>query len=199
VRYLHSGVDTLRRVELLRELRLGEYDVLVGINLLREGLDLPEVSLVSILDADKEGFLRSGRSLIQTIGRAARHINGTAILYADHETDSMKAAVEETDRRRAKQVAFNLAHGIEPKSISKRIKDMIDGVYDADEAKETRRAEKEDAKFDSLSEKQLDQRIRKLEKEMLDAAKNLEFERAANLRDELKTLRDRLMMVGGEN
>src|SRR5206468_11128505 len=128
VRYLHSEVDTLRRVDLLRELRMGEYDVLVGINLLREGLDLPEVSLVAILDADKEGFLRSGRSLIQTIGRAARHINGTAILYADRTTDSMKLAIEETERRRAKQVAFNLAHGIEPKSISKRIKDMIDGV-----------------------------------------------------------------------
>jgi len=199
VRYLHSDIDTVERVEIIRDLRKGLFDVLVGINLLREGLDIPEVSLVAILDADKEGFLRSGRSLIQTIGRAARHINGTAILYADQTTDSMRAAIGETERRRAKQVAFNLAHGIEPKGISKRIKDMIEGAYDADEAKETRRAEKEEAKFDALSEKQLDQRIRKLEKEMLEAAKNLEFERAASLRDELKTLRDRLMLVGGES
>ncbi|HUJ00142.1 MAG TPA: UvrB/UvrC motif-containing protein, partial [Usitatibacter sp.] len=135
---------------------------------------------------------------IQTIGRAARHINGTAILYADHTTDSMKAAIDETERRRATQVAFNLAHGIEPKSVSKRIKDMIDGVYDADEAREAKKAAEEEAKYDSLSEKQLDQRIKKIEKEMLEAARNLEFERAANLRDELKTLRDRLMAVGGE-
>jgi excinuclease ABC subunit B len=198
VRYLHSDIDTVERVEIIRDLRKGLFDVLVGINLLREGLDIPEVSLVAILDADKEGFLRSGRSLIQTIGRAARHINGTAILYADNMTDSMKLAIEETDRRRAKQVAFNLTHGIEPKGISKRIKDMIDGVYDAGEAKETRRAAKEEAVFDALSEKQLDQRIRKLEKEMLEAARNLEFERAASLRDELKTLRDRLLVIGGE-
>jgi excinuclease ABC subunit B len=198
VRYLHSDIDTVERVEIIRDLRKGLFDVLVGINLLREGLDIPEVSLVAILDADKEGFLRSARSLIQTIGRAARHINGTAILYADRMTDSMKAAIEETDRRRAKQVAFNLAHGIEPKGISKRIKDMIDGVYDAQGAKDTRRAAEEEAKYDDLSEKQLDQRIRRMEKEMLQAAKNLEFERAASLRDELKTLRDRLMMVGGE-
>jgi len=172
--------------------------VLVGINLLREGLDIPEVSLVAILDADKEGFLRSGRSLIQTIGRAARHVNGTAILYADQVTDSMKAAMEETERRRATQVAFNLAHGIEPKSISKRIKDMIEGAYDADEARDAKKAAEDEAKYDTLSEKQLDQRIKKIEKEMLEAARNLEFERAASLRDELKTLRDRLMAVGGE-
>ncbi len=198
VRYLHSDIETVERVEIIRDLRKGLFDVLVGINLLREGLDIPEVSLVAVLDADKEGFLRSGRSLIQTIGRAARHINGTAILYADRTTDSMRMAVGETERRRAKQIAFNLAHGIEPKGISKRIKDMIEGAYDADEAKEARAAEKEEAKFDSLSEKQLDQRIRKLDKEMLEAAKNLEFERAASLRDELKILRDRLMFVGGE-
>jgi excinuclease ABC subunit B len=198
VRYLHSDIDTVERVEIIRDLRKGLFDVLVGINLLREGLDIPEVSLVAVLDADKEGFLRSGRSLIQTIGRAARHINGTAILYADQMTDSMRAAIGETERRRAKQMAHNLEHGIEPRSISKRIKDLIDGVYDAQEAKEVRRAEKEEEKFDSLSEKQLDQRIRKLEKEMLEAAKNLEFERAAHLRDELKVLRDRLMAVGGE-
>jgi excinuclease ABC subunit B len=198
VRYLHSDIDTVERVEIIRDLRKGLFDVLVGINLLREGLDIPEVSLVAILDADKEGFLRSGRSLIQTIGRAARHINGTAILYADRMTDSMKAAIGETDRRRAKQVAFNLTHGIEPKSISKRIKDMIDGVYSVDGARENRKAAQEEAKYDALSEKQLDQRIRKIEKEMLEAARNLEFERAASLRDELKTLRDRLLAVGGE-
>src|SRR6202165_3548983 len=198
VRYLHSDIETVERVEIIRDLRKGLFDVLVGINLLREGLDLPEVSLVAVLDADKEGFLRSGRSLIQTIGRAARHINGTAILYADVMTDSMKLAIGETERRRAKQVAFNLAHGIEPKSISKRIKDLIDGVYDVDEARETRKVAQEEAKYDALSEKQLDQRIRKLEKEMLDAARNLEFERAASLRDELKALRDPLMAVGGE-
>jgi excinuclease ABC subunit B len=198
VRYLHSDIDTVERVEIIRDLRKGLFDVLVGINLLREGLDLPEVSLVAVLDADKEGFLRSGRSLIQTIGRAARHINGTAILYAETMTESMKAAIGETERRRAKQVAHNLAHGIEPKSVSKRIKDLIDGVYDVDEAREARRSEREEEKFDALSEKQLDQRIRKLEKEMLDAARNLEFERAASLRDELKVLRDRLMAVAGE-
>ena len=198
VRYLHSDIETVERVEIIRDLRKGLFDVLVGINLLREGLDLPEVSLVAVLDADKEGFLRSGRSLIQTIGRAARHINGTAILYADVMTDSMKMAIGETERRRAKQVAFNLAHGIEPKGISKRIKDLIDGVYDVDEARETRKVAQEEAKYDALSEKQLDQRIRKLEKEMLDAARNLEFERAASLRDELKALRDRLMAVGGD-
>src|SRR5476651_491794 len=134
VRYLHSEVETVERVEIIRDLRLGKFDVLVGINLLREGLDLPEVSLVAILDADKEGFLRSERSLIQTIGRAARHINGRAILYADRVTDSMKAAMGETDRRRNRQIAYNLEHGIEPRGISKRIKDLIDGVYDADEA-----------------------------------------------------------------
>jgi excinuclease ABC subunit B len=131
VRYLHSDIDTVERVEIIRDLRLGEFDVLVGINLLREGLDIPEVSLVAILDADKEGFLRSERSLIQTIGRAARHLHGTAILYADRITDSMKAAMGETERRREKQLAFNAANGITPKSVTKRIKDIIDGVYDA--------------------------------------------------------------------
>jgi excinuclease ABC subunit B len=199
VRYLHSDIDTVERVEIIRDLRKGMFDVLVGINLLREGLDLPEVSLVAVLDADKEGFLRSGRSLIQTIGRAARHINGTAILYADNMTDSMKTAVGETERRRAKQVAFNLAHGIEPKSVSKRIKDLIEGVYDPDQSKEDRKAAEAEAKYETLSEKQLDQRIRRLEKEMLEAAKNLEFERAASLRDELKAARDRMMAVGGES
>ena len=195
VRYLHSDVDTVERVEIIRDLRKGLFDVLVGINLLREGLDIPEVSLVAILDADKEGFLRSARSLIQTIGRAARHINGSAILYADNMTDSMKAAIEETDRRRAVQVTFNKEHGIEPRGISKRIKDMIDGVYDPDEAREVRRAAQEDARYDALSEKQLEQKIRKVEKEMLDAARNLEFERAASLREELKALLDRMMVL----
>jgi len=153
---------------------------------------------VAILDADKEGFLRSGRSLIQTIGRAARHINGRALLYADNMTDSMKLAIGETNRRRAKQEAFNLANGIEPKSISKRIKDLIDGVYNPDGAKEAKAAAQEEARFEALGEKQLDTRIRKLEREMLEAARNLEFERAAQMRDELKRLRDRLLAVGGE-
>jgi len=201
VRYLHSDIDTVERVEILRDLRKGLFDVLVGINLLREGLDLPEVSLVAILDADKEGFLRSARSLIQTIGRAARHINGTAILYGDAMTDSMRQAIDETERRRAKQKAFNAAHGIEPKGVYKRIKDLIDGVYDADEAKESKRAAKaanaEAEASGALSGKQLDQRVRKLEKEMLEAARNLEFERAAQLRDELRLARERLMEVGG--
>jgi excinuclease ABC subunit B len=198
VRYLHSDVDTVERVEIIRDLRKGLFDVLVGINLLREGLDLPEVSLVAVLDADKEGFLRSARSLIQTIGRAARHINGTALLYADTVTASMKAAIGETERRRARQIAFNVAHGIEPKSVSKRIKDLIDGVYDPEAAKEAKAVAEEEAAYESLGEKQLDSRIRKVEKEMLEAARNLEFERAAHLRDELKRLRDRLMSVGGE-
>jgi len=197
VRYLHSDIETVERVEIIRDLRKGLFDVLVGINLLREGLDLPEVSLVAILDADKEGFLRSARSLIQTIGRAARHINGKAILYADRVTDSMTAAIGETDRRRAKQVAFNLANNIEPRGISKVIKDMIDGVYSPEDAREARATERSDAAFEALGEKQLDQKIRKLEREMLDAARNLEFERAAQLRDDLKKLRDRLMAVGG--
>jgi excinuclease ABC subunit B len=197
VRYLHSDIDTVERVEIIRDLRKGLFDVLVGINLLREGLDIPEVSLVAILDADKEGFLRSGRSLIQTIGRAARHINGTAILYADNMTDSMKAAIEETDRRRAVQVAFNAEHGIVPKGVSKRIKDMIDGVYDAGEAREVRKAAQEEAKYEALSEKQLEQKLKKVEKEMLEAARNLEFERAASLRDELKGLRERMLAVAG--
>jgi len=145
VRYLHSDIETVERVEIIRDLRKGLFDVLVGINLLREGLDLPEVSLVAILDADKEGFLRSARALIQTIGRAARHINGSAILYADRVTDSMQAAMGETERRRAKQVAFNKVNGIEPRGVVKRIKDLIDGAYDADGAKESRRLAKEAA------------------------------------------------------
>jgi excinuclease ABC subunit B len=181
VRYLHSEVDNIERVEIIRDLRLGEFDVLVGINLLREGLDLPEVSLVSILDADKEGFLRSERSLIQTMGRAARHINGTAILYADQVTDSIKKAIAETDRRRAKQVIYNERHGITPMGVSKRIKDLIDGVYDADEA----RVAQEEARYEAMSEKQVAREIKALEKKMLEHAKNLEFEEAAAARDRL--------------
>jgi len=192
VRYLHSDIDTVERVEIIRDLRLGEFDVLVGINLLREGLDIPEVSLVAILDADKEGFLRSERSLIQTIGRAARHVHGTAILYADRITDSMKAAIGETERRRQKQIAYNEAHGIVPKSVTKRIKDIIDGVYDADGARRdaARVAEKE-ADYAVMDEKALARAIKRLEKEMQEHARNLEFEKAAAARDELFKLRQR--------
>jgi len=190
VRYLHSDVDTVERVEIIRDLRLGEFDVLVGINLLREGLDIPEVSLVAILDADKEGFLRSERSLIQTIGRAARHLNGTAILYADRVTDSMKAAIGETERRRAKQVAYNEAHGIVPKSVVKRIKDIIDGVY-GEEQDAPRRGGKAAPDYATMDEKALGKAIKKLEKEMQEFARNLEFEKAAAARDELFRLRQR--------
>ncbi|HEV2220871.1 MAG TPA: excinuclease ABC subunit UvrB, partial [Casimicrobiaceae bacterium] len=182
VRYLHSDIDTVERVEIIRDLRLGEFDVLVGINLLREGLDIPEVSLVAILDADKEGFLRAERSLIQTIGRAARHINGTAILYADRMTDSMKAAIGETERRRAKQVAWNATMGITPKGVEKRIRDMIDGVYDIDEARKDQKAAQEKAHYAGMAEKDLEKELRQVEKQMHEAARNLEFERAAELR-----------------
>jgi len=195
VRYLHSEIDTVERVEILRDLRLGEFDVLVGINLLREGLDLPEVSLVAILDADKEGFLRSERSLIQTIGRAARHLNGTAILYADNMTDSMKAAIGETDRRRARQVTFNASHGITPIGVTKRIKDMIDGVYDAEGAETERKAAQQGARYEAMSEKQVAREIRLLEKQMLDFARNLEFEKAARVRDQLGELKKRVFGV----
>jgi len=194
VRYLHSDIETVARVEIIRDLRLGEFDVLVGINLLREGLDLPEVSLVAILDADKEGFLRSERSLIQTIGRAARHLNGTAILYADVVTESMKRAIGETDRRREKQVAHNELHGITPIGVQKRIKDIIDGVYDHESARQGQRAAQNQARYEHMGEKDLTRELKRLEKEMLDAAKNLEFERAAQLRDELKALKDRLFI-----
>jgi excinuclease ABC subunit B len=194
VRYLHSDIDTVERVEIIRDLRLGQFDVLVGINLLREGLDLPEVSLVAILDADKEGFLRSERSLIQTIGRAARHINGTAVLYADRMTDSMRRALEETDRRRRKQAAYNEAHGITPRGVSKRIKDIIEGVYDHEEARGQLKAAQARARYDSMDEKALGQEVKRLEREMLDAARNLEFERAAQLRDQLKALKNRLFL-----
>src|SRR3954462_8827976 len=191
VRYLHSEVENIERVEIIRDLRLGEFDVLVGINLLREGLDLPEVSLVAILDADKEGFLRSERSLIQTIGRAARHINGSAILYADKVTDSIKRAIGETDRRRAKQVIYNEAHGITPKGVVKRIKDLIDGVYEAEDSE----AAEDAVRYDAMSEKQLSREIKVLEKKMLQHARNLEFEEAARVRDQLGELKKRVFGV----
>ncbi|HEX5803909.1 MAG TPA: helicase-related protein, partial [Azospira sp.] len=189
VRYLHSDIDTVERVEIIRDLRLGEFDVLVGINLLREGIDIPEVSLVAILDADKEGFLRSERSLIQTIGRAARHLHGTAILYADTITESMRRAIAETERRRTKQVRFNEENGITPKSVSKRIKDIIDGVYDADTAQRELKAAQETAAYEAMSERELAREIKRLEKEMHDFAKNLDFEKAAAARDALFRLR----------
>jgi excinuclease ABC subunit B len=190
VRYLHSDIDTVERVEIIRDLRLGVFDVLVGINLLREGLDIPEVSLVAILDADKEGFLRSERSLIQTIGRAARHINGSAIMYADHVTESMQHAIDETNRRRAKQEAHNLAGGIVPKGVSKRIKDIIDGVYDEQNAQRELRAAQSLAEYQTMDEAALAREIRKLEKEMLEHARNLEFEQAAAARDRLRELKE---------
>ncbi len=195
VRYLHSDIDTVERVEIIRDLRLGEFDVLVGINLLREGLDIPEVSLVAILDADKEGFLRAERSLIQTIGRAARHINGMAILYGDRMTDSMKAAIGETDRRRTRQLAWNAKMGITPKGIEKRIKDMIDGVYDYDEGTKALKAAQVRAKYEAMGEKDLEKELKLLEKQMLDAARNLEFERAAELRDRLYELKEAMFGV----
>ncbi|TFW13923.1 excinuclease ABC subunit UvrB [Duganella callida] len=197
VRYLHSDIDTVERVELLRDLRIGTFDVLVGINLLREGLDLPEVSLVAILDADKEGFLRSERSLIQTIGRAARNLNGVALLYADRMTESMERAIGETERRRAKQIAFNEANGIVPRGVKKIIKDMIDGVYSEKEAKEVLQVAQETAKYESMSEKQISKEIKRLEKAMLDYARNLEFEKAAQVRDQLHHLKQQLFGAPG--
>ncbi|RPJ44456.1 MAG: excinuclease ABC subunit UvrB [Betaproteobacteria bacterium] len=194
VRYLHSDIETVERVEILRDLRLGEFDVLVGINLLREGLDLPEVSLVAILDADKEGFLRSERSLIQTIGRAARHINGRAILYADKITDSMHRAIGETERRRNKQLAHNLKQGITPIGVQKRIKDIIDGIYDRDSAREGLKAAQNQARYDLMGDKEMTREIKRVEKEMHEAARNLEFERAAQLRDELHVLKQRFFI-----
>lgn len=189
VRYLHSDIDTVERVEILRDLRLGAFDVLVGINLLREGLDLPEVSLVAILDADKEGFLRSERSLIQTIGRAARNLEGRAILYADRMTESMKRAIGETERRRTKQVAFNLANGITPRGVVKAIRDLIDGVYSEKSDKASMRFELEQARMEDLSEKDVAKEIKRLEKQMMEFARNLEFEAAASARDQLNRLR----------
>jgi excinuclease ABC subunit B len=199
VRYLHSDIDTVERVEILRDLRLGVFDVLVGINLLREGLDLPEVSLVAILDADKEGFLRSDRSLIQTIGRAARNLNGRAILYADKMTDSMKRAIDETERRRAKQIAHNLALGITPKALNKKVRDLIDGVVSDKAQKDESQRVKAQAELESLSEKDLGKRIKALEKQMLEHARNLEFEKAARLRDQLALLREQAFGAGGHD
>jgi excinuclease ABC subunit B len=190
VRYVHSDIDTVERVEILRDLRLGVFDVLVGINLLREGLDIPEVSLVAILDADKEGFLRSERSLIQTIGRAARNVRGKAILYADRITDSMKRAMGETERRRTKQIAFNKLNGIEPRGVQKRIKDIIDGVYDVKEKRSEMQVEQERARYEDMSEKELAAEIKLLEKQMNSEAKNLEFEKAAATRDRLTKVKE---------
>jgi excinuclease ABC subunit B len=190
VRYVHSDIDTVERVEIIRDLRLGVFDVLVGINLLREGLDIPEVSLVAILDADKEGFLRAERSLIQTIGRAARNVNGKAILYADRITNSMQRAMGETDRRRTKQIAFNLEHGIEPKGVTKRIKDIIDGVYDVQEKRSELHVAQNRAHYESMSEKELAKEIGRLEKQMMAEAKNLEFERAAATRDQIAKIKE---------
>jgi excinuclease ABC subunit B len=192
VRYLHSDIDTVERVEIIRDLRAGVFDVLVGINLLREGLDLPEVSLVAILDADKEGFLRSERSLIQTIGRAARHLNGTAILYADAVTESMQKAIDETSRRRAKQMAFNREHGIEPRGVKKDVRELIDGVFEAGASRAGAKAEGATVDYETMSEKQLAREIKRLEKLMFEHAKNLEFEKAARARDQLAQLRQQV-------
>ncbi|ALV06481.1 excinuclease ABC subunit UvrB [Roseateles depolymerans] len=190
VRYLHSDVDTVERVEILRDLRLGTFDVLVGINLLREGLDIPEVSLVAILDADKEGFLRAERSLIQTIGRAARNVNGKAILYADRITESMRKAIGETERRRAKQIEFNAANGITPRGVFKRIKELIEGVYSDKPGRDDVKLIEQVAEVEAMSEKDLSRRITQLEKQMLEHARNLEFEKAARLRDQLSQLKE---------
>jgi len=203
VRYLHSDVDTVERVEIIRDLRLGAFDVLVGINLLREGLDIPEVSLVAVLDADKEGFLRSERSLIQTIGRAARNLSGKAILYADRVTDSMARAMGETERRRARQIAFNAEHGITPRSIVKQVRDLIDGVYSEKAGKDAERLAQEAlqrAKAEDMSEKDMAREIKRLEKQMLEHARNLEFEQAARVRDQLARLKDMAFGAhGGDN
>ncbi|HNE70635.1 MAG TPA: excinuclease ABC subunit UvrB [Giesbergeria sp.] len=202
VRYLHSDVDTVERVEIIRDLRLGAFDVLVGINLLREGLDIPEVSLVAILDADKEGFLRSERSLIQTIGRAARNLSGKAILYADRVTDSMARAIGETERRRARQIAFNAEHGITPRSIVKQVRDLIDGVYSEKAGKDAERLEQEAlqrARVEDMSEKDIAREIKRLEKQMLEHARNLEFEQAARVRDQLARLKDQAFGAHGQD
>jgi excinuclease ABC subunit B len=199
VRYLHSDIDTVERVEILRDLRLGTFDVLVGINLLREGIDLPEVSLVAILDADKEGFLRSERSLIQTIGRAARNLSGKAILYADRMTESMKKAIGETERRRAKQIAHNEAHGITPRGVFKQVRDLIDGVYSEKAGKEAQAREIQKAKVEDMSERDVAKEIKRLEKLMMEHARNLEFENAARVRDQLASLREQAFGGAGHD
>lgn len=196
VRYLHSDIDTVERVEIIRDLRLGKFDVVVGINLLREGLDIPEVSLVAVLDADKEGFLRSERSLIQTAGRAARNLNGQVIFYGNKITRSMKSAIDETNRRREKQIAFNLENNITPVGVTKKIKDIIEGTFDKGEVDLNRALKKEEARYDHLNEKQMAKEIQKIEKTMQTAARNLEFEKAAQLRDEAKFLKERLYGAG---
>jgi excinuclease ABC subunit B len=201
VRYLHSDIDTVERVEIIRDLRLGTFDVLVGINLLREGLDMPEVSLVAILDADKEGFLRSERSLIQTIGRAARNLNGRAILYADRITGSMERAIGETERRRDKQIAFNLANGITPKGVFKDVADIMEGATVPGSRSKKRKgmakAAEESAKYENelRSPSEIAKRIRQLEEKMYQLARDLEFEAAAQTRDEIGKLRERLLAV----
>ncbi len=202
VRYLHSDIDTVERVEIIRDLRLGVFDVLVGINLLREGLDIPEVSLVAILDADKEGFLRSERSLIQTIGRAARNVQGRAILYADKVTDSMARAMGETERRRTKQVAHNLAHGITARSVVKQVRDLIDGVYSEKAGKEAEKLERDAmqrAQVEEMSEKDISREIKRLEKLMMEHARNLEFEKAARVRDQLAILKEQAFGAPGSD
>ena len=202
VRYLHSDIDTVERVEIIRDLRLGAFDVLVGINLLREGLDIPEVSLVAILDADKEGFLRSERSLIQTMGRAARNVQGRAILYADKITDSMQRAMDETQRRRAKQVAHNTEHGITARSIVKQVRDLIDGVYSEKAGKEAEKLERDAmqrAQVEDMSEKDISREIKRLEKLMLEHARNLEFEKAARVRDQLAILKEQAFGAPGSD
>jgi excinuclease ABC subunit B len=191
VRYLHSDIDTVERVEIIRDLRLGEFDVLVGINLLREGLDMPEVSLVMIMDADKEGFFRSERSLIQTIGRAARHLNGKAILFANKTTNSMQRAIDETDRRRAKQVAHNKEHGITPVGIKKKIADIMEGAVVIGKGRRGKISEKE-ASYNlhpELEGKSFKKKIAILDEKMYQSAKDLDFERAASLRDQIKQLK----------
>ena len=188
VRYLHSDIDTVERVEIIRDLRAGVFDVLIGINLLREGLDIPEVALVAILDADKEGFLRSERSLIQTIGRAARNVEGKAILYADTITDSMRRAMDETARRREKQTAYNVAHNITPKSVKKEIRDIIDGVYKSDNL-ENEFGLVDGQDYEKMGPKELAREIKRLENEMFEHAKNLEFEKASEVRDKLASIR----------
>jgi len=192
VRYLHSDIDTVERVEIIRDLRLGKFDVVVGINLLREGLDIPEVSLVAVLDADKEGFLRSERSLIQTAGRAARNLNGRVIFYANSITQSMRRAMDEMGRRREKQIAYNKEHGITPASIVKKIKDIIESAEDTEEFKRQQSVRKENRKYEDMTEPQMIKEINKLDKAMHRAAKNLEFEEAAKIRDQIKYLKEQV-------